>query len=83
MGCADTYLIPWPSSPMGEEGQEAISTVFDTTRTHNIISSVGFWGRGLAVCRAFAKVRKSGGKFLCDIPAHVRGLAQEHVKYRA
>lgn len=70
---------------LGKEGQgvKEISTVLNITRMHNIISAVGAWGRGLAISRAFARVRTSSGKLLCDIPAHVRGLAQEHVKYWA
>lgn len=70
---------------LGKEGQgvKEISTVLNITRMQNIVSSVGGWGRGLAISRAFARVRTSGGRLLCDIPAHVRGLAQEHVKYWA
>lgn len=70
---------------LGKEGQgvKEISTVLNITRMQNIISAVGAWGRGLAISRAFARVRTSGGKLLCDIPAHVRGMAQEHVKYWA
>jgi alkylation response protein AidB-like acyl-CoA dehydrogenase len=70
---------------LGKEGQgiKEISTVLNITRMQNIISAVGAWGRGLAISRAFARVRTSSGKLLCDIPAHVRGLAQEHVKYWA
>jgi alkylation response protein AidB-like acyl-CoA dehydrogenase len=70
---------------IGKEGQgvKEISTVLNITRMQNIVSAVGAWGRGLAISRAFARVRTSGGRLLCDIPAHVRGLAQEHVKYWA
>lgn len=70
---------------LGKEGEgvKEISTILNITRMQNIISAVGGWGRGLAISRAFARVRVSGGKLLCDIPAHVRSLAQEHVKYRA
>jgi alkylation response protein AidB-like acyl-CoA dehydrogenase len=70
---------------IGKEGQgvKDISTVLNITRMQNIVSAVGAWGRGLAISRAFARVRTSGGRLLCDIPAHVRGLAQEHVKYWA
>ncbi|OKL64660.1 hypothetical protein UA08_00090 [Talaromyces atroroseus] len=70
---------------IGKEGQgvKEIAHILSITRMQNIVSSVGLWGRGLAVSRAFACVRSAGGKLLCDIPAHVRGLAQEHVKYTA
>lgn len=70
---------------IGEEGKgvKEISHILNITRMQNIVSAVGSWGRGLAISRAFARVRSTGGKLLCDIPAHVRGLAQEHVKYMA
>ena len=70
---------------IGEEGQgvKEISTVLNITRIHNSLGSVGNWGKCLAISRAFAKVRIVGGKLLTDVPAHVRGLAKDHVKYTA
>jgi alkylation response protein AidB-like acyl-CoA dehydrogenase len=70
---------------IGKQGQgvKEISHILNITRMQNIISSVGAWGRGLAISRAFARVRSVDRKLLCDVPAHVRGLAQEHVKYTA
>ncbi|KAI7971401.1 hypothetical protein EIK77_003457 [Talaromyces pinophilus] len=70
---------------IGQQGQgvKEISHILNITRMQNIISSVGAWGRGLAISRAFARVRSVSGKLLYDVPAHVRGLAQEHVKYTA
>ena len=47
------------------------------------MSAVGFWGRGLGISRAFAKVRQVGKKRLCDIPAHIKTMAKAHVEYRA
>lgn len=64
-------------------GVKEISTILNITRVHNAVSAVGFWGRGLAVSRAFARVRKTSGKLLIDTPAHVRTLAHQHVEYRA
>lgn len=70
---------------IGKEGQgvKEISTVLNITRTHNALGSVGNWGKCLAISRAFAKVRTVGGKLLTDVPAHVRTLAKDHVKYTA
>jgi alkylation response protein AidB-like acyl-CoA dehydrogenase len=70
---------------IGKEGQgvKEIAHILNITRMQNIVSAVGLWGRGLAISRAFARVRSAGGKLLCDTPAHVRGLAQEHVRYTA
>ncbi|KAK2779851.1 hypothetical protein FQN53_001281 [Emmonsiellopsis sp. PD_33] len=69
---------------IGKEGQgvKEISTLLNITRVHNMVGAVGGWARGLAISRAFARVRAVGGRLLTDIPAHVRSLAQEHVKYR-
>ena len=70
---------------LGKEGEgvKEISTILNITRVQNTVSAVGAWGRGLAISRAFARVRETSGKLLIDTPAHVRGLAQDHVKYRA
>lgn len=70
---------------IGQEGQgvKEISTVLNITRVHNAVSAVGSWGKGLTISRAYAKVRTVGGKLLTDVPAHVRGLANDHVKYTA
>jgi alkylation response protein AidB-like acyl-CoA dehydrogenase len=70
---------------LGKEGQgiKELSTILNITRIHNSISAVGHWGRGLAISRAYAKVRSVGGKLLADIPAHMRALAKDHVKYTA
>ncbi|EEH42784.1 uncharacterized protein PADG_07604 [Paracoccidioides brasiliensis Pb18] len=65
------------------EGVKEISTILNITRFHNIIGAVGGWGRALAISRAYARVRVSGGRLLTDIPAHVRALARDHVMYRA
>lgn len=70
---------------LGEESQgiKEIATVLNITRVHNAVTTVGLWGRGLAISRAFARVRKAGGKPLAEVPAHVRTMATQHVDYRA
>jgi hypothetical protein len=65
------------------EGTKEISALLNVTRLQNMIMGPGPWGRGLALARTYAKVRKSGDKYLADIPAYVKSLANEHVKYRA
>ncbi|KAI9725210.1 MAG: hypothetical protein M1828_003391 [Chrysothrix sp. TS-e1954] len=65
------------------QGTKEISTILNITRVHNAVSAMGGWGRGLAVSRAFSRVRRTNGKLLTELPAHVRGLAGQHVKYRA
>ena len=70
---------------LGQQGQgvRQIATVLNITRVHNAVAAMGGWGRGLAVARAFASVRRIHGRLLTDVPAHMRDLAHEHVKYRA
>jgi alkylation response protein AidB-like acyl-CoA dehydrogenase len=71
---------------IGEEGQgiREISTVLNITRIHTGLSALGCWGRGLAISRAFARVRKvDGGKLLVDVPAHVKALAENMINYAA
>ena len=70
---------------LGKPGQgvKEISTVLNITRIHNAVAAVGYLGRGLAISRAFAKVRKVRGRLLMDTPVHVRTMADLHVEYRA
>lgn len=71
---------------IGEEGRgtKEISRLLNITRLHTAIGQVGYWGRTLAVSRAWTQVRKvSGGMLLKDNRQHVRWMAQETVKYRA
>ncbi|EME50313.1 hypothetical protein DOTSEDRAFT_85500 [Dothistroma septosporum NZE10] len=65
------------------QGTKEISTVLNITRVHNSVTAVGLWGRGLAISRAFSRVRAARGRLLIDTPAHVRILAEQHVEYRA
>ena len=37
------------------EGVKEISALLNITRLHTAVSQVGYWGRGLAVSRAYAK----------------------------
>jgi alkylation response protein AidB-like acyl-CoA dehydrogenase len=71
---------------VGKDGQgvREIATILNITRVHTGMGSVGCWGRGLAIARAFARVRKvDGGKLLVDVPAYVKGLAENTVNYAA
>lgn len=65
------------------EGVKEISTMLNITRIHNAISALGFLGRGLAISRAHARVRKVDGKLLRDMPAHVRTMAANQLSYAA
>ncbi|KAH7411557.1 hypothetical protein DE146DRAFT_241432 [Phaeosphaeria sp. MPI-PUGE-AT-0046c] len=70
---------------VGTEGQgvKDISAILNITRLYTTSGSVSNWSRGLAVCRAYSKVRKVRGGLLQDNPAHLRWMADETVKYWA
>ncbi|KAF2151832.1 hypothetical protein K461DRAFT_279345 [Myriangium duriaei CBS 260.36] len=70
---------------IGTEGQgvKEISAILNITRLHTGAGSAAGWARGLAVCRAYSKVRKVRGGLLADNPAHLRWMADETVKYWA
>lgn len=70
---------------IGEEGRgvKEISAILNITRVHTGVGSCGGWGRGLAISRAYARVRKINGRLLMDVPSHVKGLAEQMVEYRA
>ncbi|KAI4861111.1 hypothetical protein F4820DRAFT_461197 [Hypoxylon rubiginosum] len=70
---------------IGQEGKgiKEISAILNITRIHAAAGSVSYWSRGLAVCRAFSKVRKARGRLLYDHPQHVLWMATETVKYWA
>lgn len=74
---------------LGKEGDgvREISTILNITRVHNAVSSLGFFGRGLAIAKAFAEVREMAGKgkkkSLKDVPLHAHTLAEVTISYRA
>ena len=65
------------------QGVKEMSTILNITRIHNAVTACGLWGRGLAISRAFARVRSVRGRPLMDLQPHVRTMAKEHVEYRA
>ncbi|KAF1828190.1 hypothetical protein BDW02DRAFT_643551 [Decorospora gaudefroyi] len=70
---------------IGKEGQgvREISAVLNITRLHTAGGSVANWAPGLAISRAYSKVRKVRGGLLQDNPAHITWMAEETVKYHA
>ncbi|KAF2105586.1 hypothetical protein BDV96DRAFT_592222 [Lophiotrema nucula] len=70
---------------IGIEGQgvKEISAILNITRLSTAAGSAGYWSRGLAICRAYSKVRKVRGGLLRDNPQHLRWMADETVKYWA
>ncbi|KAF2015357.1 hypothetical protein BU24DRAFT_421650 [Aaosphaeria arxii CBS 175.79] len=70
---------------IGEEGKgvKEISAILNITRLYTAAGSVGNWARGLAICRAYSKVRKVRGGLLQDNAQHLRWMADETVKFAA
>ena len=70
---------------IGTEGQgiKEISAILNITRLHTAASSAGNWARGLAIARAYSRVRRVQGRLLQDDPQHLRWMADETVKYWA
>jgi len=70
---------------IGSEGQgvKEISSILNITRLHAAAGANGTLARGLAVSRAYTKVRKVRGQVLSDNPQHLAWMAGETVKYRA
>lgn len=70
---------------IGSEGQgvKEISSILNITRLHTASGANGALARGLAVSRAYTKVRKVRGQVLSANPQHLAWMAGETVKYRA
>ena len=70
---------------IGEEGKgvKEISAVLNSTRLWTAVGAVGGWARGMAVARAYSRVRKVKNALLQDNPQHVAWMADEVVKQRA
>ncbi|RMD41632.1 hypothetical protein DV735_g3490, partial [Chaetothyriales sp. CBS 134920] len=71
---------------VGEEGQgvKMITAILNITRLHTACGSVGDWRAGLAVSRAFTRVRSvQGNKPLSKNVQHIKWLADETLLFRA
>ncbi|OBR07155.1 Acyl-CoA dehydrogenase [Colletotrichum higginsianum IMI 349063] len=73
---------------LGQEGRgvHEISTVLTLTRVHSAVAAVGYVGRGLAIARAYAKVRQvhagQGRRMpLSESPLHMQTLADMTGEY--
>ncbi|RMX75430.1 hypothetical protein D0869_11633 [Hortaea werneckii] len=70
---------------IGQEGEgvKEISAILNITRVHTAIGALGYWGRGLAISRAYARVRKVQGSLLENNIAYVHALAENSLQYAA
>ncbi|KAF4784961.1 hypothetical protein HER10_EVM0001219 [Colletotrichum scovillei] len=73
---------------LGQEGRgiNEISTILTLTRIHSAVGAVGYVGRGLAIARAYAKVRQVGAgrgqrMLLAESPLHMQTLAEMTGEY--
>lgn len=65
------------------KGVKEIATVLNITRLYTAGGSAAGWGRGLAICRAYTRVRKVRGALLQENAQHTRWMASETMKYWA
>ncbi len=74
---AELTLEGTPAVPVGElvNGVRAISTVLNITRTWNSVAALAYMRRGLALARAYAKLRHAFGRPLAEQPLHADTLA--------
>ncbi|KAF4449276.1 putative acyl-CoA dehydrogenase AidB [Fusarium austroafricanum] len=74
---------------IGQEGRgiQEITTVLTLTRVHSSVAAMGYLGRGLAIARAYARVREVGGgrgtrMKLTESSLHMRTLSNITSEYR-
>lgn len=74
---------------VGKEGDgiREIAHMLNITRVNNAVTCMGFYGRAIAISKAFASARNMIGKGstrnLTTIPLHVHTMAQHQLIYRA
>ena len=74
---ARAWLIGAPGNGIRE-----ISTILNITRIHNAVTACGLWGRGLAIVRAFSRVRRIKQVPLTEVPSFIHTVAEQTVEYR-
>ncbi|WXC57671.1 hypothetical protein SNK03_003579 [Fusarium graminearum] len=70
-----------------DHGIQEIANVLTLTRVHSSVSAVGYLGRGLAIARAYARVREVGAgrgarMKLIESSLHMRTLSKISCEYR-
>ncbi|OBT82296.1 hypothetical protein VE02_08129 [Pseudogymnoascus sp. 03VT05] len=66
---------------IGKEGNgiKEISAILNLTRIYTTNGALGFWGRALAISRAYTKTRNVRDGLLQDNPRHLRWMANQTV----
>ncbi|KIW31227.1 uncharacterized protein PV07_02892 [Cladophialophora immunda] len=65
-----------------DRGIATIALLLNVTRTHNFITALSCWRRGMAIAKSFAKIRTTIDQPLWTFPMHLRMLANMEVKHR-
>lgn len=76
-----TNTRAWLVGPV-DRGIATIATLLNTTRTHNFITALSCWRRGMSIARNFARARTTIDQPLWAFPMHLRLLAAMEVKFR-
>lgn len=71
----------WLVGPV-DRGIATIATLLNVTRTHNFITALSCWRRGMAIAKNFARQRTTINQPLWTFPMHLRLLATMEVKFR-
>ncbi|KAJ9608175.1 hypothetical protein H2200_007163 [Cladophialophora chaetospira] len=65
-----------------DRGIATIALLLNVTRTHNFITALSCWRRGMVIAKNFAKARSTINQPLWTFPMHLRVLANMEVKHR-
>ena len=65
-----------------DRGIATIATLLNVTRTHNFITALSCWRRGMAIAKNFARARTTINQPLWTFPMHLRLLADMETKFR-
>lgn len=72
----------WLVGPV-DRGIATIATLLNVTRTHNFITALSCWRRGMAIAKSFARERTTINQPLWTFPMHLRLLAGMEVKFQS
>ncbi|KKP04353.1 hypothetical protein THAR02_03556 [Trichoderma harzianum] len=67
----------------GGRGAREVLTFLTVARMFACAGTLSAWGQSLRVARAFAKVRRVGGKPLNELLVHMHSLSKSHLAYKA
>jgi hypothetical protein len=71
----------WLVGPL-DRGIATIATLLNVTRTHNFVTALSCWRRGMAIAKGFARERSTINQPLWTFPMHLRLFASMEVKFQ-